>query len=51
MIFKFTLILLVFNSIVLLAQPRLTLSPDNIEFEDVFHRNKNVLFINTGDAA
>ncbi len=51
MISKFTLILLVFNSIVLLAQPRLTLSPDNIEFEDVFHRNKNVLFINTGDTA
>ena len=49
MIFKFTLILLVFNSILLLAQPRLTLFPDNIEFEDVFHRNKNVLFINTGN--
>src|SRR4030066_288868 len=49
MIFKFTLILLVFNSILLLAQPRLELSPDNIQFEDIFHRNKNVLFINTGN--
>jgi hypothetical protein len=49
MIFKFTLILLVFNSILILAQPRLELFPDSIQFEDVFHRNKNVLFINTGD--
>ena len=49
MIYKFTLILLVFNSILLIAQPRLEITPDDIEFEDIFHRNKNVLFINTGD--
>lgn len=48
--YKFTLILLVFNSIFLLAQPKLEIYPDDIEFEDTFHRNKNVLFINTGDA-
>jgi hypothetical protein len=51
MIYKFTLILLVFNSLPLVAQPRLEINPDNIEFEDMFHRNKNVLFINTGNAA
>ncbi len=48
--YKFTLILLVFNSLFLFAQPRLEMYPDNVEFEDVFHRNKNVFFINTGDA-
>ena len=48
--FKFTLILVVFNSLLLIAQPRLEITPDNIEFEDIFHRNKNVYFINTGDA-
>ena len=50
MLYKFTLIFLVFNSILLLAQPRLEIDPDEIEFEDIFHRNKNVLFINSGDA-
>ncbi|OGU51749.1 MAG: hypothetical protein A2315_02435 [Ignavibacteria bacterium RIFOXYB2_FULL_35_12] len=49
MTYKFTLILLVFNSFLLIAQPRLEITPDDIEFEDIFHRNKNVLFINTGD--
>jgi len=28
----------------------LEIVPDDIEFEDIFHRNKNVLFINNGNA-
>lgn len=32
------------------AQPRLEITPDEIEFEDIFHRNKNVYFINSGNA-
>ena len=50
MLLKFTLIFFVFNSILIFAQPRLEITPDGIEFEDIFHRNKNVYFINTGDA-
>lgn len=48
--YKFTLFLILFNSILLISQPRLEISPDEIEFEDIFHRNKNVYFINKGDA-
>jgi hypothetical protein len=50
MLFKFTIIFFVFNSLLLIGQPRLEITPDVIEFEDIFHRNKNVYFINTGDA-
>lgn len=50
MISKFTLIIFVFNSLLLMGQPRLQLVPEEIQFEDNFHRNKNVLFINSGDA-
>jgi hypothetical protein len=47
---KFTIFFLLFNSILLLAQPRLEITPDEIEFEDIFHRNKNVYLINTGNS-
>lgn len=49
MIAKFVFLIFLINFIDLLAQPRLELTPDDIEFEDIFHRNKNVYFINTGN--
>ena len=48
-LFKLSIfILLAFNF--LNAQPNLRLSPDHIEFEDVFNRLKNVYFVNDGDS-
>mgnify|MGYP005839548799 CR=1 FL=1 len=47
---KLTLFFLALSCLVVFPQPRLEITPDDIEFEDIFHRNKNVYFINTGNA-
>ncbi len=37
------------TSVMLYSQPRLEITPDDMEFEDVFHRLENVYFINEGN--
>lgn len=50
MAIKFTLFFVALSCFAMFPQPRLEITPDDIEFEDIFHRNKNVYFKNTGNA-